>query len=195
MSPRVLAALAIFLGSYLPLSFILLVQDYNVSQATAPVCLPFRTVGCKLPFEHPAIAIGTFAVCLFCFVLTLVALRGIKPKQQIEITDAKYIPADLMNYTLPYVVALMGVGFGETAKVLGEGVFLGWMFWITYKSEQIVLNPVLIVFGWRLYDISYHFVTDTTVAQAKALARIELRAKQVVRQDTFQSVFIVKDQK
>ncbi len=194
MSPRLFTAVAIFLGSYLPLSVILLVQDYDVVQIHSSVCLNVWSGQCRLPFKNPTIAIAIFALCLLCFLMTLIALRGINPKQQIKLTEVKYIPSDLMNYTLPYVVALMGVGFSETVKMLGIGVFLGWMFWITYKSEQIVLNPLLIAFGWRLYDISYHFVTDSTILQARALARAELTAGQVVRQDTLQSVLIVKTQ-
>jgi hypothetical protein len=100
-----------------------------------------------------------------------VALAASRPKLPIDVTEARYIPAELMSYTLPYVVAFMSIGYQETGKFLGLTIFLTWMFWITYKSGQIILNPVLTVFGWRLYEIKYVFPGDKTVKNGRALAR------------------------
>ena len=76
-----------------------------------------------------------------------------------------------MNYTLPYVVSFMSIGYQETGKLVGLTIFLAWMFWITYKSGQVILNPVLAVFGWRLYEIQYVFPGDRTLRNGRALAR------------------------
>jgi hypothetical protein len=46
----------------------------------------------------------------------------------------------------------MGITYGEPQKLLGFGVFLIWMFAITYKSGQILMNPLLLILGWRLYE-------------------------------------------
>jgi hypothetical protein len=89
----------------------------------------------------------------------------------IEVKEVKYIPAELMGYTLPYVVAFMGIGYQETGKLVGLAIFLIWMFWITHKSGQIVLNPVLAVFGWRLYEIKYIFPGNSREHIGRALAR------------------------
>lgn len=74
--------------------------------------------------------------------------------------EARYIPAELMTYTLPYIVSFMSIGYQETGKFVGLTIFLAWMFWITHKSGQLILNPILIAFGWRLYEISYVFPGD-----------------------------------
>ena len=46
----------------------------------------------------------------------------------------------------------MGISYDETEKLFGFGVFLFWMFAITYKSGQIIMNPLLLMFGWKLYE-------------------------------------------
>lgn len=46
----------------------------------------------------------------------------------------------------------MGISYDETEKLFGFGVFLLWMFAITYKSGQIIMNPLLLMFGWKLYE-------------------------------------------
>jgi hypothetical protein len=36
------------------------------------------------------------------------------------------------------------------------------MFWITHRSGQVIMNPVLIAFGWRPYELEYRFGGDDT---------------------------------
>jgi hypothetical protein len=72
---RVLIAVAVFLGSYLPLSLILLAQDYDYGALHQPFCWALWTRGCSLPLKSPAFAIGILAACIVCFVITLGSLR------------------------------------------------------------------------------------------------------------------------
>jgi hypothetical protein len=112
---------------------------------------------------------GFFALTLVCFALTVGLLRLIKPKQDIVVLELKYIPVDLMNYTLPYIVSFMSIDYQDVGKFVGFVIFLGWMFWITMASGQIVLNPVLIALGWRLYEIKYRFTAATDVHIGRGL--------------------------
>ena len=79
-----------------------------------------------------------------------------------------------MNYTLPYVVSFMSLDYQETGKFVGLMVFLSWMFWITHKSGQLILNPVFTAFGWRYYEVTYRFPGDQQQRHGKALSRQEL---------------------
>jgi hypothetical protein len=173
MRIRVVTSVIIFLGSYLPLSLILLVQDVNQTLIANRLCWNVfsRQSGCVIPFGHPNFSFAMLGVCLFSFCITLLALSKASPKLPIEVGEVKYIPAELMSYTLPYVVSFMSIGYQEIGKLAGLVIFLAWMFWITYKSGQILLNPVLTVFGWRLYEIKYAFPGDTAIKTGRALAR------------------------
>jgi len=172
---KLLASVVIFLGSYLPLALILLVQDANYALLGNGFCWPIggQHTGCVIPLGHPRFSLAILLICLISFCLTLVALSASQPKALIDVTEARYIPAELMSYTLPYVVAFMSIGYQETGKFVGLTIFLAWMFWITYKSGQIILNPVLAVFGWRLYEIKYVFPgdKDKIVKNGRALAK------------------------
>lgn len=175
MQIKFLASVLIFLGSYLPLALILLVQDANYELLGQGFCWHVwgQQTGCVIPLGHPRFSLAILVICLFSFCLTFVALSASQPKALIHVTESRYIPAELMSYTLPYVVAFMSIGYQETGKFVGLTIFLAWMFWITYKSGQIILNPVLTVFGWRLYEVKYFFPADKnkTVANGRALAR------------------------
>ncbi len=69
-----------------------------------------------------------------------------------EVKSSKTIPNDIINYVFPYVVSFMGISYDAPEKMLGFVVFLLWMFAITYKSGQIIMNPLLLMFGWKLYE-------------------------------------------
>jgi hypothetical protein len=169
MQFRLLTAIVVFAGSYLPLSLILLVQNLDLTALDRGVCGTPGWNSCEFPFHNPVLAFGLFLVTLVCFGVTLLALKAVRPNQDITVTEADYVPTDLMNYTLPYVVSFMGIDYHDTGKLLGFLVFLGWMFWISHKSGQILLNPLLIALGWRLYDVTYHFAGSADAHKTKAL--------------------------
>ncbi|MDX1170678.1 hypothetical protein GOL87_27585 [Sinorhizobium medicae] len=192
MQLRLIAAIVIFVGSYLPLSLILLAQNIDYARLKQKICWKLWEQGCSLPLNNPGFATGIFGACILCFAVTLVALALVRPKHEVQLTQVKHVPADLMNYTLPYVVSFMSIDYQETGKFVGFLIFLGWMFWITYRSGQIVLNPVLIAFGWRLYDISYRFVGDQTEHSSNALVYGAVATGERHRQGAMQDILIVK---
>lgn len=173
MQFRFIASVALFLGSYLPLALILLVQDANYTLVKNGLCWEVwdRRSSCVVPLAHPMFSLTILGICFLSFCVTLMALSVSRPKLPIKLVETKYIPAELMSYTLPYVVSFMSIGYQETGKFAGLTIFLAWMFWITHKSGQILVNPLLTVFGWRLYEIKYAFPGDTTLHNGRALAK------------------------
>jgi len=189
---RLEIAMIIFLGSYLPLSLILLAQDFEYGYLGRSLCVPFIGENCVLPFKNAPLSIGIFLLTVLCFLGTLFALMIVKPRTAINIRKADYVPTDLMNYTLPYVVSFMSLDYQEAGKFVGFLIFLGWMFWITYRSGQIVLNPILIAFGWRLYQITYSFPGNDQEHSAAALTHGHIVPGELHRQLAFQEILIIK---
>jgi hypothetical protein len=191
MQFRLPTAVIVFLGSYLPLSVILLAQDFDYAQFGAKACWPLEFGHCEIPLQNPAFSLLMTMLTVICFLITVFALRLIKPKQAIEVVDAKYIPTDLMNYTLPYVVSFMSIDYQNIGKFVGFAVFLVWMFWISYRSGQIVLNPLLIALSWRLYEVGYHFAGSGTKHTGRALVKGHLSAGPY-KQWALQDIQIIK---
>lgn len=188
---RLPAAIVVFLGSYFPISVILMAQDFDYSALKRSFCWPLGTV-CKLPLQNPWFSASIFFLCLLCFALTLLALRLAPAKLPIVIREATYVPADLMNYTLPYIVSVMSIGYQETGKFVGLVIFLGWMFWITHRAGQLILNPVLVAFGWKLYDLTYNFPGYENQYSGRALANGPIVPGQRYRHTAIQDVLIIR---
>ena len=157
MQLRKTSAFALYIGSYLPLGPVLLIQDLDLKVVRAGFCRPFdwTSAGCRLPLLHPWLSLGTVGLRMICLIVTTWTLDIVPTPTQIKIVEAKHIPADLINYVIPHIIPFMGLYFASPARLLGFGVFFLWTFWITYRSGQIILNPILIVFGWRLFEIKY----------------------------------------
>jgi hypothetical protein len=145
-----------------------------------------------MPFNNLWLAFGITCVCIVCLIITLMALYTVKPKIEIIIRESKHIPAELMSYIFLYVVTLMSIDYQDIGKFVGLTIFLIWMFWITHKSGRIILNPLLTAFGWRLYDVSYHFVGDTHLHTASVLSNAVISVGERHRQTSIQDVLIIK---
>ena len=192
MQLRTYAAPLIFVGSYFPLSLILLAQDINYSVFNSAQRVGWAEMECGALLKNPSFSLTIVAFSLACFVLTIFVLRLAKPKHAIKLTDAKEIPADLMNYTLPYVVSFMSLDYQETGKFVGILIFLTWMFLISHRSRQVILNPLLIVFGWRYYELTYVFAGDNNESTVKALSKNVLEPGMYCKKTSIQDVLILE---
>lgn len=195
MKPRAPISLIIFLASYLPLSMILLAQNYEFSAKDGAICWEWLVLQstCRAPFKNPSFAFSLFFGCAICFLISIFMLRTIDPKIPIHIKLVKHVPADLMNYVLPYVVSFMSIDYQETGKFIGFTIFMSWMFWITNASGQVILNPLLTVFHWHLYEVTYTFPGDKTEYIGRALSRTDLNAGVLYAHSIVQDVIIIKE--
>ncbi|UAL11685.1 hypothetical protein [Caulobacter segnis] len=193
MQVRLAFAVAIYLGSYLPLSIILLAQNVDYAQLSQPLCLNLSLNECKIPLKNPLLSFSAIAICLLGIITSLISLAIIKPSKRISIISSKHIASDLMNYVLPYVVSFMGLNYAEPDKMVGFIVFLAWIFLITYKSGQIMMNPVLSVFGWRLYEIEYSYMGGhDRVHTGFCLAQDAPEPGETLKHNAIQDVLIIK---
>ena len=192
MQLRLYAAFILFLGSYLPLSVILLAQNFRYDLIGGRPCTLWRDAHCFFPIHQPIAGLAFFGVCCACFLFTVITLAKISPRQDKVIKEAKPIPADLMNYVLPYIVSFMGLNYDEVGKFVGFLVFLLWIFLITYKSERIIMNPVLAVFGWKLYDVTYHAPAGNVDSATVALSQVELISGGTHKVSAIQQVLVIK---
>jgi len=87
----------------------------------------------------------------------------------------------------------MGLDFASPSKIVGFAVFFVLIFWITYRSGQIVMNPILAVFGWKLFEIKYNFLQSRDQLSGRVLARIEIEPNKTYAHGNIQDVMIVRE--
>ncbi|SEA42074.1 hypothetical protein [Marinobacterium iners] len=153
MQFRIFSAFVIFIGSYLPLALILAVQDIPFSWWGRSFCDISKMSECYFnSFSNPYLSIAFLLITFVSVILSNISLKKISFPFEARVKKTKAIPNDIINYVFPYVVSFMGISYEYPEKLLGFAVFLIWMFAITYKSGQIIMNPLLLMFGWKLYE-------------------------------------------
>jgi hypothetical protein len=156
------------------------------------ICTVDSLLNCSclfIPFSNPALAIGFIALSGLSVLLALYLLSRIRFPYKVKVKEKKEIPNELINYTFPYVVSFMGVNYSEPDRLLGFLAFFLWMFAITYKSGQILVNPLLLVFDWKLYESKIEI--NRTVRSVRILAKGVLEDGEVSAQ-AVQDLYVVK---
>lgn len=152
MKVKILPAIFLFLGSYFPLSVILLLQD--VSDATWKQSICWSLHNCTMPvLMNAGRSLTLFLICLISLAFFTWVLKSLPADHELTVKESKTVPNDLINYVFPYVVSFMGLDLGSDGKFYGFIVFLAWMFLITYRSGQILMNPLLLAIGWQLHEL------------------------------------------
>ncbi|MFI7866617.1 MULTISPECIES: hypothetical protein [Ectopseudomonas] len=188
MKVKIFPALFLFLGSYFPLSVILLLQDFSEVSWSQPICWSLEH--CTLPtLMNGARSLGLFVICLFSLGLFAWVLRSMPADHQLTVTDSKTVPNDLINYVFPYVVSFMGLDLASDGKFYGFLVFLAWMFLITYRSGQILMNPLLLAIGWQLHELNV-----TTAGKPRsviALAKTKVNPGDTLKFCVIQGIYVL----
>jgi hypothetical protein len=175
MQMRLFPALILFLGSYFPLSLILLIQDVKESSWKAPLCSISEVTSCVLPeLANPIRALVLLVVCAISLCIFMVLMKNLSGHSELEVVDSKSVPNDLINYVFPYVVSFMGLDLGVDGKFFGFLLFIVLMFVITYRSGQILMNPFLLVAGWQLYELN--IVTEQHKRCVRALSKEQIKS-------------------
>ena len=175
MQMHLFPALILFLGSYFPLSLILLIQDIDEKSWQAPLCRITNISFCYFPeLENPGRALGLFGICAVSLIIFMILMRNLPGHSSLEVVDSKSVPNDLINYVFPYVVSFMGLDLGIDGKFFGFLLFIVLMFVITYRAGQILMNPYLLVAGWQLYELN--IVTEGHKRCVKALSKAQVKS-------------------
>lgn len=192
-------SLVVFIGSYFPLFLILLAQGIGWPTIEFPCGItwqPWPTI-MVVGGHLPSLIVTFTMISLVCLLATSHLLTKRRLGHSIDIKASKPVASELMGYVLPYVVSFMGMDFSDTGRVLGFAIFLSWMFVLTFRSGQILMNPALIIFGYRLHEIEFCYVgnsekTYTSTALTKSTAKFTLGPHKA--QD-LENMMLIREQK
>ncbi len=151
MQFKIVPAFLVFLGSYFPLAIILALQDIKSEYWGMDLC--WKMKDCVIPSGyHSYLSLTVVAITFLSLLITVQVLRSLRYKYPVTIVGLKPIPSELISYSFPYIVSFMGVDYGSAGKIAGLAVFLLWLFLITYRAGYIIMNPILLILGWNLYE-------------------------------------------
>lgn len=141
MKLRFLSSLLIFLSAYSPLSIIFLIQDYDFASN-------------KL--THPKIVWSIFGVAVISCIIVWAAVRYLKVSSPpVTVKAVSNRSGELVNYSIPYMISFFVMDLDNMKLLLSFGFFMLIMYWMTLKTHNIFINPILAVLGYNIYDVFY----------------------------------------
>lgn len=204
------AAIGIFFSSYLPLSLILLIQDidsdflskvnfYNIKNIPSMLYDDFYSTLLLMlnkflcVFKNPVIGLVIVGTSLVSLLFLRCIMNSLSGGELITVKQSVRNPSDLMNYTVPYMVAFIGVDLSDGPKVAGFIVFMLFMFMLTYKTRQLFMNPILAVLGYNLYDIEYDI--NKSIRTGRILSKFDIEPDKQYQMETVSSLLIATREK
>ena len=144
MKPKIFTAVLLFISAYSPLFLILAVKDYD-----------FKIIKW---FIHPIaiyILLGLTIISIIILFITVTTIR--RGTMCVEVISISNRSNDLINYTIPYMIALFGADLSKPADVIAIAIFLSIMLLLTITSKSVFINPILAIAGYGLYDFDYKY--------------------------------------
>lgn len=175
--------LVVFISSYFPLFLILLIKDIKPISDINITCSNFFRDDTYL--LHSAWSAGLFALSAFCVVLLLIFRRVFfspeRAGQNIVIKSCEPIHGEMLNFTIPFLVGLIGVSYKSWQEIASFMVFLSFMYFFLKKDGSLMLNPMFLLFGFKLYKIQYCRHGDERNEAARVFSLSELNSSSEVK--------------
>ena len=141
MRLRTLSAALIFISAYAPLAVIFLIQDFDTKTRW---------------FKNPALGFTILSVAILSCVVVWASVHQTKVSTPpVTVKRVSNRSGELINYSIPYMVSFFVEDLTNVKRLLTFGFFMGIMFWMTLKTHNIFINPMLAVMGYNIYDVQY----------------------------------------
>lgn len=153
-------ALVVFISAYAPLLLILAIKDLDVS-GNLPVP------------KNPWWFGGLLVMAVLSCVVVLRTMGSVREGLQVQVSKAANKSGEMFGYTIPYVLSVVRIDLADWPTVASLLIFMGMMFVMAYRTQTVLVNPVLAMAGYMLIDVT--FKRGTTELQAMVITRIPLK--------------------
>lgn len=141
MKLRLPSSMLVFVSAYSPLSVIFFIQDFDAAT--------WRP-------KHPYIVWSLLAIAVMSCIVLWAAVNHLKTSSPpVKILRASNRSGELINYSIPYLVTFFVMNLDDVKMLLSFAFFMLIMYWLTLKTHNIFVNPVLACLGYNLYDVTY----------------------------------------
>lgn len=170
-------------------------QNINYEYYRNGICFNIINAYCKIPFNNYFVGIIVaiiLSISFLSFVCSVFILKIIKKDRFIDVVQSKYIPSELIAYVFPYIVSFMNFDFLKIGNLIGLIIFFILVFMILHRSGKIMLNPMLTIFNWKFYEISFRYPGSTELHNGQALSKCELVPTEQYAYNSIQSILILE---
>lgn len=152
MKLRLLPSILIFVSAYSPLSVILALQDWDYP---------------KVALKHPAIVCSLLIIATISCLLVWLSVFTLKSSAPpVTILKVSNQSGELVNYSIPYMISFFVMDLDNIPVISSFLFFMAVMWWMTVKTHNIFINPILACLGYNLYTVCYNTSNSETECEA-----------------------------
>ncbi|MFQ2548775.1 hypothetical protein ACK305_16005 [Aeromonas caviae] len=147
---RLWVEILVFISSYYPLFLILFIRDIgSLSHSIRIGLAPWNS------------SVSVWAICFllissFAMLITANFMRFFLKSHsngvEVRVVKVNQVRGDMINYTIPFLIGLFAFDYKSWQSITSLVIFLVFMFSFLHKEKTILLNPMLLLLGIRLYD-------------------------------------------
>lgn len=114
------------------------------------------------------------SIIILSIILLFLSILSIKRGgMSVKVTSIKNRSIDIINYTIPYMLAFLGIDLSKPEDIICVILFLLILLILTINSKSVFINPLLVLAGYGLYDLEYEF--DGKTSSTIIISRIDVR--------------------
>jgi hypothetical protein len=178
VAPKLWVEVVVFFTAYYPLFLILLIRD--IDKAPSGPSFWFVKYGYQVSWWALSLFFLSSVASLFSAHLMRKNLTYQQGGLAINVLSCRLIRGDMLNYTLPFLIGLFAFGYGTWQSIAALLMFLLFMFAFVSKDRVILLNPMFLLIGIRLYEIKYSEVGNTVEKTKTVLCLGELKESKTI---------------
>jgi hypothetical protein len=179
VAPKLWVEAVVFITAYYPLFLILLIRDIRETNSDG-VMIGFVDAGYYVSYWALSFFLISSCVALFASWLVRKNLTYQEGGVAINVLESKQLHGDMLNYTLPFLMGLFAFGYESWQSITALLVFLVFMFAFVSKDRVILLNPMFLLVGIRLYEMKYSEVGNNSEKVKRVLCLGELKASKAL---------------
>jgi hypothetical protein len=131
----------LFLSSYTPLFIILIIKNINFDKLSI--------------IKNNLFVISLFILIIvsnYALKLSIDQIKDMSPKS-IEVKNVSQKTGDTLNYLVTYIIPFITLDSNSIRNITSLGVLLFFMGIIYTNSNLIYTNPILNLFGYKIYEV------------------------------------------
>lgn len=153
---RLWVEILVFISSYYPLFLILFIRDIGSQSHSIQIGIA--------PWNS---SVSVWAMCFllissFSMLITANFMRFFLKSHsngvEVRVVKVNQVRGDMINYTIPFLIGLFAFDYKSWQSITSLVIFLVFMFSFLHKEKTILLNPMLLLLGIRLYDTTLKWV-------------------------------------
>lgn len=180
ISIKLWVELLVFISSYYPLFLILFIRDISNVGNGGEIKFFFISWNFCIHFMSVFMVFISSAASLIVapIIRRFTTYRPDTGGIDIKVSHCIKIKGDMINFTLPFLIGLFAFDYKTWQSMLSLIVFLIFMFSFVHKEQISLLNPMFLLLGVRLYEITYSEIGRPDVFKQTVICLGEAKASQ-----------------